>query len=107
MKVMHKFRFYFVFASCCGVLFTALFALLSFLPNQALNHIVTDILIGPLFLAWWFWDNISEAPKDAIFWIFVFAQWFIVGLGIAFLFRLVRRRFHHDAAYSRIGGTFP
>jgi len=81
------------------VLFTALIALLSILPNyHALNHIVTDILIGPLFMAWWFWDNISEAPKDAILWFFIFTQWFIVGLGIAFLFRLVRRRFHHDAA---------
>ena len=99
---MRRFRFHLIFALCFG----SAVGVVSWLlispespvesSSAGLKYFVSFIQIFAAFMAM----TLSGDPHlgsvgEIIYWLLVFAQWFTVGLGIAFLFRL---RGHNDAA---------
>ena len=87
-------RFQLVFAICWGIAMTALFWLLAD-PDSPINlssanllnalaflHIIPFIiatLLGGIGMC-------GSTGSDAIYWALVFAQWFVVGFGLSWIF---------------------
>jgi hypothetical protein len=100
---MRKARFHFICAFCCGAVATLLTWLLQsqaspirlpeplvylpFLPN-AFPLFLSLILSGTVY------DH--SGTREIIYHVLVFGQWFIVGLGLSFLYGAFRR--HHSPA---------
>ena len=58
-----------------------------------MRQIFGRVLIIPIALVWTLADYIHGSIEgDIVFWIFIFAQWFAIGLIIAYLVRLIRLR---------------
>lgn len=99
---MHRFRFNLLF----GLSFGAVVAAVSWLlisPASPVESSSTALKGGfvmtqmvATFLAILLSGNVhGGSGGEAIYWVLVFAQWFVVGLGVSALFRL---RGHRDAA---------
>jgi hypothetical protein len=92
---MRKFRFHLVFAFCFGVIVVVLSWLLISpdspveSSSDSLKEFLGLIQIVATFLAIILSGNVHGGSEgETIYWMLVFAQWFIVGLGLSFLFRL-------------------
>jgi hypothetical protein len=99
---MRRVRFHVIFALCFGAV-TAAISWLLISPESpvetsstALKYFCGAVQIIAAFLAMTLSGNPhGGAFGEMIYWVLVFAQWFVVGLGLSFLFRLI---FHNDAA---------
>src|SRR5215472_520282 len=94
---MRNHRFILLFAACFGVAVTLLAWLLNSpdSPLQTSSSVVKTavglIHLIPFILASIISGNV-HGGSDAAYFIFVWAQWFIVGFVLALLFRILRGR---------------
>jgi hypothetical protein len=102
MRVMQKFRFHLIFGACFGT-FVAVISWLLISPESPVQTFLPSLqyFFGAIqFVAAFIAMTLSGQPHlgaigEVIYWVLVLAQWFVVGFGISFLFRLRR---HHDVA---------
>ena len=99
---MHRFRFNVLFGLSFGALVAAVSRLLisPASPVESSSGAVKGffgmIQIVATFLAILLSGNVhGGSGGEAIYWVLVFVQWFVVGLGLSALFRL---RGHRDAS---------
>src|SRR5437773_2850256 len=98
---MRRLRFHFAFALCCGVLVTLSFWLLQSHASPihlsetqtvavALPHFLNMVpTILSFVLSGHVYDHMGT--REIIYFVLVFGQWFIVGLGLSFLYSGLRR----------------
>ena len=111
MSTKRQSRFYFRFALITAVILTAFTLLLDFASRfstlfgdiyrfvVSIPWVTTWILEAEVYTRHPFPEGgIMESMLAGFLWLFIFMQWYIVGLAVAFLFRLFRLRSHKVAA---------
>ena len=113
MNPISKSRFYFRFALISATGLTALTLLLNYAARFSgiIGTIFRFLVTIPWVTTWILEAEVytrhpypeggtMESMLARVMWVFIFMQWFIVSLAIAFVFRLIRLMRHHFVTQS-------
>ncbi|MGA2852654.1 MAG: hypothetical protein ABSE90_00780 [Verrucomicrobiota bacterium] len=97
LRIASRFRGAFIFGACVGALVMVISWIL-FLPNSpaspSLKFSIALVQVAPMFLSDLLTGNTheSEAGRTVVFWLLVFAKWFLVGFILFALTRIGRNK---------------